>query len=102
MLPLCILWCWGFGESSEARRRDPCARQLTRLLVTIVQSSPGKYLNSRPIQRKMSCPGGTFRNFIKSYLKTLSLFYDDMPEVKISDNEMIVNFSHTRRTYTLV
>jgi hypothetical protein len=50
----------------------------------------------------MSCPGGTFGTFIKSYLKTLSLFYDDMPEVKISDNEMIVNFSHTRRTYTLV
>ena len=50
----------------------------------------------------MSCPGGTFKKFIKSYLKTLSLFYDDMPEVKISDNEMIVNFSHTSKTYTLV
>jgi hypothetical protein len=50
----------------------------------------------------MSCPGGTFKKFTKSYVKTLALFYDDMPEVKISDKEMIVNFSHTSRTYTLV
>jgi len=70
--------------------------------MTIIQSTPGKHLNSRPIQRKMSCPGGTFKRFTKSYLKTLTLFYDEMPEVKISDTEMIVNFSHTSRTYTLM
>ncbi len=33
----------------------------------------------------MSCPGGTFKKFTKSYLRTLSLFYKEMPEVKVSD-----------------
>lgn len=70
--------------------------------MTIIQSSPGKHLNSRPIQRKMSCPGGTFKRFTKAYLRTLSLFYEEMPEVKLSDTEMVVKFNHTSRTYTLV
>jgi len=99
LVDIIVLGFWGIIGSASAR---PLRKQLTSLLVTIIQSSPGKYLNSRPIQRKMSCPGGTFKKFIKSYLRTLSLFYDDMPEVKISDNEMIVNFSHTSKTYTLV
>ena len=50
----------------------------------------------------MSCPGGTFKKFTKSYLRTLSLFYKEMPEVKVSDTEMVVKFNHTSRTYTLV
>jgi hypothetical protein len=75
---------------------------LSQLSMTIIQSSPGKHLNSRPIQRRMSCPGGTFRKFTKSYLRTLSLFYKEMPEVKVSDTEMVVKFNHTSKTYTLV
>jgi hypothetical protein len=70
--------------------------------MTIIQTSPGKHLNSRPVRRELSCPGGTFKRFTKSYLRTLSQLYDEMPEVRISDNEMVVNFSHTIRTYTLV
>lgn len=70
--------------------------------MTIIQTSPGKYLNSQPIQRKLSCPGGTFPRFARSYLRTLSLLCDEMPEVKISGNEMVVNFSYTIRIYTLV
>ena len=97
LVDIIVLGFWGIIGSASAR---PLRKQLTSLLVTIIQSSPGKYFNSRPIQ--MSCPGGTFKKFIKSYLKTLSLFYDEMPEVKISDNEMTVNFSHTSKTYTLV
>jgi hypothetical protein len=69
--------------------------------MTIIQSTPGKHLNSRPIQRRMWCPGGTFKKFARSYLRTLSLFYEEMPEVEISDTEMTVRFSHTSRTYTL-
>jgi hypothetical protein len=68
--------------------------------MTMVRLSPGKYLNSRVTEIRMSCPGGTFHRFAKAYARTLSLFYDRMPEVKISDNKMTVNFSHTRRTYT--
>ena len=70
--------------------------------MTIIQTSPGKYLNSQPVQRKLSCLGGTFHRFTRSYLRTLSLLCDEMPEVKIiSDNEMVVNFSNMIRTYTL-
>jgi hypothetical protein len=70
--------------------------------MTIIRTSPGKHLNSRPIQRKMSCPGGSFHRFIRSYLRTLSLFYEKMPEVEISEREMVVRFNHTSRAYTLM
>jgi hypothetical protein len=70
--------------------------------MTIIQTTPGKYLNSRPIERKLSCPGGTFKRFTKSYLRTLALLCDEMPEIKISDKEMVVNFSYMIRTYTVV
>lgn len=79
--------------------RCPFSHQLA---MTIIQSSPGKHLNSRPIRRKMSCPGGTFKRFTKAYLRTLSLFYEEMPGVTLSDTEMVVIFNHTSKTYTLV
>jgi hypothetical protein len=60
------------------------------------------HLNSRLIQRKMSCPGGSFHRFVRSYLRTLSLLYDEMPKVEINEREMVVRFNHTSRTYTLV
>ena len=50
---------------------------------------------------KTVLPGRTFHRFTRSYLRTLSLLCDEMPEVKISDNEMVVNFSNMIRTYTL-
>jgi hypothetical protein len=71
-------------------------------VMTIIKLAPGQYVNSRAVEREISCPGGTFHRFTRSYLQTLALFYDKMPEVRVSDTQMIVKFKYTSRTYTLV
>jgi hypothetical protein len=92
----------GTPDGQIARWKPNLQIQRNQISMTIIQTSPGQYLNSRPVQKQLSCPGGTFKKFTKSYLRTLSLLCDEMPEVKIKDNEMVVNFSYTVRTYTLV
>jgi hypothetical protein len=39
-----------------------------------------------------------FTRFTSSYLRTLSLFHDKTPELKISETKMIMNFDHLART----
>ena len=50
----------------------------------------------------MSYPGGSFHRFIRSYLRTLALFYEERPKVGTHEREMVVRFNHTSRTYTIV
>ena len=45
---------------------------------------------------------GFFQRFVRSYLRTLSLFYHEMPKVEVTQREMVVRFNHTGGRYKLV
>jgi hypothetical protein len=69
----------------------------------IILRSIRKYRNSSAVlSGELTCPGGSFRKFAESYVRTVAALSPIPPEVEYDGNTLLIIYADRETLYTLV